>query len=150
MKFDFFKRKEKVEAPSEERVLESSRAEEGSVLEHNLRMMGRPMQQLIIGESAGGNANTAVIEGVRYPCVCANFCTKQDTGEIVQFDNPQFVSPEVRAKSIEGRFKIALDFLHRTGFMKIVSVHGLDGISPEARQVIEASVAAWNDLHAKK
>ncbi len=116
---------------------------ETAIVEHNVGMLNRDMQDLLSLESIGGNAGTVEIAGKTYPCGAANGYANRETGEIVIFNNVQDVPEEIVESNAEFTLRVALDFAGGK-FIKIVDFFGSNNFSVKGRLAIEAAISKWN------
>lgn len=128
------------------------------IVSSNLEKMKGEMEDLLRGESIGGNAGRYEIDGKKFPCGAANAQFNRLTGEIVVFGNIQdneVQSAIERDKSKElwnVAFRVAIDI--RRGPRKIIQIiydnlkpyTGKDDpvIADEAKIIIERTVEEYN------
>ena len=117
--------------------------------EHNLDMLNKDMQELLMGESLGGNAGFVEIEGKKYSCAAANGYVNPETGKIVAFGNIQDVPPEIVRRNIPFTLKVAFG-MKQGGYFKIMEViSSSEKFSANCRPAIQSAVDKWNAEHGK-
>ena len=115
------------------------------VINHNLEMMLKDMGVLIASESMGGNAQSAEINGERWPCVAANGHADPQTGKIVSFGNFQDIPKDIVEENQEFTLRVALDL--RKGHSRIINFFGAEKFSQKSRKNIEMAIERYNSLH---
>lgn len=145
------------------------------VVEHNLAMMTGAhqggMMQLASEESYGGNAgyfvDKADPEKKRYPQAALNGYINPLSGEIIEFNNPQFVPEELKTEvahgpPVEFMLLLAVPRLEKAGeepafvphpswnrrnFLRLNdAAHDLNNtLTPQARATLDASIKAYNN-----
>ncbi len=106
------------------------------ITEKNFKMLQDEMGDLLFGESIGGNAGMATIEGKKYSCGAANGYANPRTGKIVMFGNIQDLDPALMKGNVEFTLRVAfgkpgffkmkiVDFFHKSRF----SERGLENIN---------------------
>lgn len=132
------------------------------IAQENLKLLAsqRPggMLALLENESAGGNAGRHRLGTVSYACTGANFV--HDHGLILYFDNPQFLSHDLREypsacyKVINGEVdpkhlaalrRGDLDPNDLEGLCAIVSLHGT--VDEESKELLLETARRYNHLH---
>ena len=122
------------------------------IIKHNLKLMESTeeggMQNLLFGESMGGNAGTITYKNKDFVCSAANFRYEKETGKIIIFSNyPQ-------SGLADGTFKIAISSTPKQAEKKekwaktrspIIEIYLEKGTATEAKNTIIASVSEYNE-----
>jgi len=105
------------------------------------------MIRLANDESIGGNAGSYK----KFPCVGTNFYFDKDTGEIIYFNNPQYLPESIINVYSHGVFRIVVLIGKNVPqnikniFAKILEVRYYGDASKEAKKNIEASINLYNE-----
>lgn len=114
-------------------------------VEENLFLMYSKKQggmiNLSLNESIAGTGGNIIYDGRQIPCSTVNFYFESETGEILYFQNPQWVPEEIKEKGIEGFFRLAVD---RKTFSQFIVKTRVQDSTPLAKEVIGLTAQAYN------
>lgn len=129
-----------------------------AVVRDNVRLMDTAMMELLMTESFGGSAQTAVVDGEEYGLAAADALVNRLTGKIIAFKNsPTYAGREMEAPI---SFLVAADIRRARGFFRIVETrhgsrrnvtlpgsHRDDVLDTHALDVLQRSIDKWNAEH---
>ncbi len=114
------------------------------ILARNAEIIKSEMMRLLIEESIGGNAGSAVVNGRKYLCAAANGYADKETGRIITFGNIQDLPEEITANNEKFTFRVALGGARDPKFMHIVDFYGGDNFSDTGRDILEKTIERFN------